>query len=193
VVPGRRPQSRLEPVALPLPAGRYPYADLLAENGRRGKHEPEYELLDTGVFEDDRYWITEVWYAKADPREVLITVRVTNAGPQADTVHVLPTAWFRNTWSWDPDAPKPMLTGAGASTVRIEHPFLGSLDLVAGAGPDGTDPIPLFCENETNTQRLYGVAPNTPYPRDGINDHVINGAPPSTPINAAPSAPGGTG
>ena len=88
------------------PQAAFPYEDLRAENGRRGKHDPEYELLDTGVFNDDRYWITEVWYAKADPADVLMTVRVTNAGPEADTVHVLPTAWFRNTWSWDAGAPE---------------------------------------------------------------------------------------
>ena len=79
-----------------------------------------------------------------------MTVRVTNAGPEADTLHVLPTAWFRNTWSWDADAPKPVLAGAGGSAVTVEHPFLGSLELLAGAGPDGTSPVPLFCENETN-------------------------------------------
>ena len=141
-----------------------------------GQVRPEYELLDTGVFNDDRYWITEVWYAKADPTDVLMTVRVTNAGPDADTVHVLPTAWFRNTWSWDTGAPKPMLAGAGGSVITAEHPFLGSLELLAGAGPDGTSPVPLFCENETNLARLYGAAPTTPYPKDGIGEHVISGA-----------------
>ena len=158
------------------PQAAFPYEDLLAENRRRGKYDPEYELLDTGVFDHDRYWVTEVWYAKADPTDVLMTVRVTNAGPDADTVHVLPTAWFRNTWSWDVDAPKPVLAGAGGSAVSVEHPFLGSLELVAGAGPDGTSPVPLFCENETNLARLYGAAATTPYPKDGVNDHVVNGA-----------------
>ena len=158
------------------PQAAFPYEDLRAENRRRGKHDMEYELLDTGVFNDDRYWITEVWYTKADPTDVLMTVRVTNAGPDADTVHVLPTAWFRNTWSWDADAPKPVLAGAGGSAVTVGHPFLGSLELLAGAGPDGTSPVPLFCENETNLARLYGAAPVTPYPKDGIGEHVISGA-----------------
>src|SRR5712671_3867317 len=158
------------------PQSAFPYEDLRAENGRRGKHDPEYELLDTGVFGHDRYWITEVWYAKADPTDVLMTVRVTNAGPDADTVHVLPTAWFRNTWSWDTGATKPVLAGAGGSAITAEHPFLGSLELLAGAGPDGTSPVPLFCENETNLSRLFGAAPATPYPKDGIGDHVISGA-----------------
>jgi hypothetical protein len=158
------------------PQAAFPYEDLRAENGRRGKHDPEYELLDTGVFDHDRYWVTEVWYTKADPTDLLMTVRVTNAGPDADSVHVLPTAWFRNTWSWDADAPKPVLAAAAGSAITVEHPFLGTLELLADAGPDGTNPLPLFCENETNLARLYGAAPTTPYPKDGINDHVIRGA-----------------
>ena len=122
------------------PQAAFPYEDLRAENGRRGKPDPEYELLDTGVFDDDRYWITEVHYAKADPTDVLMTVRVTNAGPDTDTLHVLPTAWFRNTWSWDVGAPKPVMAAAAAASVRVEHPFLGTLELLAGTGPDGTAP-----------------------------------------------------
>ena len=146
------------------PQAAFPYEDLLAENRRRGKYDPEYELLDTGVFDDDRYWVIEVRYAKADPTDLLMTVRVTNAGPDADTLHVLPTAWFRNTWSWDVDAPKPVLAAAGGPAVSVEHPFLGSLELLAGAGPDGTSPVPLFCENETNLARLYGAAATTAVP-----------------------------
>jgi hypothetical protein len=158
------------------PQASFPYDDLRAENGRRGRLEPEYELLDTGVFDDDRYWITEVSYAKADPTDVLMTVRVTNAGPETDTLHVLPTAWFRNTWSWDTGAPRPTMTGAGGPSVSVEHPFLGSLELQAGPAPDGASPVPLFCENETNVERLFGAPGTTPYPKDGINDHVTSGA-----------------
>jgi hypothetical protein len=158
------------------PQAEFPYENLRAENGRRGKHDPEYELLDTGAFDGDRYWITEVHYAKADPTDVLMTVTVTNAGPDADTVHVLPTAWFRNTWSWDLGAPKPVMEAAGEASVSVEHPYLGTLELIAGDGPDGTTPAVLFCENETNTARLFGAAPVTPYPKDGIGDHVIHGA-----------------
>jgi len=158
------------------PQAPFPYEDLRSENGRRGKSDPEYELLDTGVFDNNRYWITEVHYAKADPADLLMTVEVKNAGPEADTLHVLPTAWFRNTWSWDADAPKPVLSGAGGSAITVEHPFLGSLELLASAGPDGTSPVPLFCENETNVARLFGATQETPYPKDGIGDHVISGA-----------------
>jgi hypothetical protein len=160
------------------PQAPFPYDDLLAENGRRGKFDPEYELMDTGVFDDNRYWITEVHYAKADPTDLLMAISVTNAGPEADTLHVLPTAWFRNTWSWDIGAPKPVMEATDETTVSVEHPFLGRLELAAdkGPGPGGTEPILLFCENETNTARLYGAEPETPYPKDGIGDHVIHGA-----------------
>jgi len=158
------------------PQAAFPYQDLIAENGRRGRFDPEYELLDTGVFDGDRYWITEVCYAKADPGDLLITVTATNAGPDADTLHVLPTVWFRNTWSWDRDAPRPVLEAAGAASARIEHPYLGALELLAGSAPDGTAPELLYCENETNTGRLFGVPAATPYPKDGVNDHVVHGA-----------------
>ena len=102
---------------------------------------------------------------------------MTNAGPDADTVHVLPTAWFRNTWSWELDAPRPRMAATGDTSVGIDHPLLGRLELLADAGPDGGAPAVLFCENESNLKRLYGAEPITPYPKDGINDHVIHGAP----------------
>jgi hypothetical protein len=161
------------------PQGPFPYDDLVTANAARNRFQPEYELLDTGAFDGDRYWIVEVSYAKAGPGDVLMTVRVKNAGPDAETLHVLPAAWFRNTWSWDAGAPKPVLEAAGdpaAPAVRIEHPFLGELELLAGDGPDGTSPTLLFCENETNLARLYRVPPTTAYPKDGINDHVVSGA-----------------
>src|SRR5246127_3503713 len=139
------------------PQGAYPYQDLIDVNASRSRYDPEYELMDTGAFDDDRYWITEVHYAKADPGDLLMTVTVTNAGPGADVLHVLPTAWFRNTWSWDVGAAKPLLAATDEASVRVEHPSLGRLELLAGS-------------------RLFGAAPTTPYPKDGINDHVIHGA-----------------
>ena len=157
------------------PQQAFPYEDLRAENGRRGKHDPEYELLDTGVF-DAGYWITEVHYAKANPTDLLMVISVTNAGSDTDTVHVLPTAWFRNTWSWDVGAAKPEMAATGTAAVQVEHPYLGTLELLADKAPDGTEPEFLFCENETNVARLYGAQPETPYPKDGINDRVIHGA-----------------
>jgi len=159
------------------PQSAFPYQQLLDENGRRGKLDPEYELLDTGAFDDDRYWIVEVDYAKDSPLDVLMHVRITNQGPEADTLHVLPTAWFRNTWSWDVGAPKPRLERGQGDSVHIDHPFLGELELVGGPDPSGTEPTLLFCENETNTRRLYGAESGTPYPKDGIDDHVISGSP----------------
>ena len=155
------------------PQREFPYADLVAENGRRGKTDPEYELLDTGAFDEDRYWIVEVDYAKSDPHDVLMTVTVTNAGPDTETLHVLPTVWYRNTWSWGiPDEPKPGLHSGGADRVFTDHPFLGRLEIV-GQG----EPTVLFCENETNMQRVFGSRPATSSPKDGINDHVVSGAP----------------
>ena len=156
------------------PQHAFPYDGLVSENARRGRHDPEYELLDTGVFEQDRYWIVEVDYAKADPRDLLMSVRVTNAGPDRERLHVLPTVWFRNTWSWTEGRSKPSLTGTDDG-VSIDHPFLGPLELIAGPGPDGSAPVALFCDNETNLARLYGSSPATPYPKDGINDHVVQG------------------
>ena len=157
------------------PQAAFPYQDLIDQNGSRNREQPEYELLDTGVFDGDRYWITEVHYVKAGADDLLMSVQVTNAGPEAATLHVLPTAWFRNTWSWDHDAPKPEMRAVGHSVVGIDHPFVGPMELIAGPGPDGTLPTAVFCENETNDQRLFGSAPLTPYPKDGINDHVVSG------------------
>src|ERR1700730_16816671 len=161
------------------PQGPFPYQDLIDVNASRSRLEPEYELLDTGAFDGNRYWITEVHYAKASPDDLLMTISVTNAGPDPATLHVLPTAWFRNTWSWGDDPAQPVLGAATSdpSVVTIEHPFVGELELIAGPGPDGAKPTALFCENDTNVARLYGAAPLTPYPKDGINDHVITGAP----------------
>ena len=159
------------------PQAAFPYEDLRQENGRRGKLDPEYELLDTGAFDEDRYWIVEVHYAKADPPDLLMSVQVTNAGPDAETLHVLPTAWFRNTWSWDVDAPKPELAANGAgrrsgSATRSS----ASWSCWAARARAGRTPTLLFCDNETNDGRLYGVSSSPPYPKDGINDHVVAGA-----------------
>jgi hypothetical protein len=158
------------------PQSAYPYEKLIEENGRRGKLDPEYELLDTAVFDDERYWIVQVDYAKNDPADILMHVQITNPGPESATLHVLPTAWFRNTWSWETNADKPSMACLDSETVRVDHPFLSQLQFVGGPGPDGAQPRLLFCDNETNTRRLFGVDGGTPYPKDGINDHVVSGA-----------------
>jgi hypothetical protein len=162
------------------PQAEYPYEDLISQNEGRGRTEPEYELMDTGVFDDSRYWIVEVHYAKAGPDDILMAIQLTNAGPEAATLHVLPTAWLRNTWSWDEGAARPVLTAddtvPGAPRVRTDHPFGIPMEIIAGTEPAGTGPELLFCENETNDARLFGAQPLTPYPKDGINDHVTRGA-----------------
>jgi hypothetical protein len=158
------------------PQRRFPYEDLIDRNGQRSRLEPEYELIDTGAFAEDRYWVTEVHYVKAGPDDILMTIDVTNAGPDEAQLHVLPTAWFRNTWSWDTDTQKPELTAAGEARVTLTHPFVGPMELVAADGPDGAAPTTLFCENETNVARLFGGEALTPFPKDGINDHVVSGA-----------------
>jgi hypothetical protein len=153
------------------PQGEFPYADLLAENARRGKLEPEYELLDTGTFDEDRYWIVETHYAKAEPHDLLMSITVTNTGPDTETLHVLPTAWYRNTWAWDADSDKPELEALADGRIVTEHPFLGPLEIVSEG-----DATVLVCENETNTQRLFGTPGGPACPKDGINDHVVHGA-----------------
>ncbi len=163
------------------PQAEFPYADLVAVNGGRNRQQPEYELLDTGAFDGDRYWIVEVTYAKAGPDDLTITISARNAGPDQATLHVLPTAWFRNTWSWDAAASRPSLRAqpppvGAAAALAVAHPFAGPLELLAGPGQDGAAPPVLCCENETNEARLFGAAPVTPYPKDGINDHVVSGA-----------------
>ena len=109
------------------PQAAFPYQELIEENGG-AKEEPEYELIDTGVFDGGRYWIVEVHYAKADPHDLLMKIQVTNAGPDTETLHVLPTAWFRNTWSWDLDAPRPRWRRQADTSVGIDHPWLGRLE-----------------------------------------------------------------
>jgi hypothetical protein len=157
------------------PQGAFPYEDLVAENGRRSRTDPEYELLDTGIFDEDRYWAIEATYAKASPTDVLVRLTVENAGPEADTIHVLPTLWFRNTWSRGEHGEEPAIRLDGGEVVA-EHPALPTYRLSAAPGPDGAVPTPLFCDNETNEPLLFGAEPTTAYPKDGIGDHVLAGA-----------------
>jgi hypothetical protein len=157
------------------PQSAFPYGDLVDENARRGRHDPEYELIDAGVFDDGRYWIIEVTYAKASPTEILASIRIENHGPDPATIDVLPTLWFRNTWQSDDATPVPVLRRDGDAIV-VDHHRLGGYRLAAAPGPSEEAPPALFCNNETNTARLFGVDNATPYPKDGINDHVVAGA-----------------
>ena len=160
------------------PQGEFPYDDLVATNAARTRHDPEYELLDTGIFNDDRYWVVDISYAKKSPTEILMRVQVTNAGPDRASIHVLPTAWFRNTWSWGSDHIAPQFALDGG-TIVADHPRLGDYHLDAAPSPNGQMPTPLFCNNETNAPRVFGSDAETltDYPKDGINDHIVGGAP----------------
>jgi hypothetical protein len=152
------------------PQAAYPYSDIVTTNGRRGRHELEYELLDTGVFDRDRYFDVYVEYAKASPEDVLIQITVTNRGPEAAALHVLPTIWFRNVWSWGGDALRPTLKHVDADSIAALHPVLGERFFYADGSPEW-----LFTENETNTER-FGNGPNvTPYVKDGIDSYVVHG------------------
>ena len=157
------------------PQRAFPYYDLVATNGRRGKQDMEYELLDTGIFDEDRYFDVTVEYAKAAPDDLLMLITATNRGPERATLHLLPTLWFRNTWSWGDEAPKPALAaveGTGElQTARASHHELGDWLFCA----DGSARL-LFCENETNNQRLFGTPNASPFVKDGINDFVVDGA-----------------
>jgi hypothetical protein len=156
------------------PQAAYPYADLVETSRRRGRHEFEYELLDTGVFDQDRYFDVFVEYAKESPEEVLIRVSVHNRGPEPAVLHVLPTLWFRNVWSWQAGAQKPALRqAAGApawAAVQVVDETLGERYLYC----EGAESL-LFTENETNTQRIFGVPNRSPFVKDGINEYVVHG------------------
>ena len=156
--------------------GAFPYGELVAENRRRGRAEPEYELVDTGIFDGDRYFAVTVDYAKAGPEDLLMRITVRNHGPEAAALRVLPTLWFRNTWSWAPGSARPELGLDPDGGILARHHGLGDYRLTAAPGPDGQAPEALFCENETNFPRLFGGAAATPWPKDGIGDHLVHGA-----------------
>jgi len=158
------------------PQGEFPYDDLVAENGRRGRLDPEYELIDTGAFDEDRYWDITVDYAKATPHDWHIRLSITNAGPDEATLHVLPTLWFRNTWSWGRSDQRPVIRSINGALVA-EHHTMGRM--VLSGSTLATPPSVVACENESNDEKLWGTpgpANATRYPKDGINDHVVNGS-----------------
>jgi hypothetical protein len=156
------------------PHGTFPYADLVETNRQRNRFDFEYELLDTGIFAEERYDDVTIEYAKAGPDDILIRISVANRGPDASTLQVLPTLWFRNRWSWSADAPRPEIRLgtplAGTSVVETSHPAFASYRLFA----DGA-PALLFTENETNNQRLFGSVNVTPFVKDGIGEYIVGG------------------
>jgi hypothetical protein len=159
------------------PQAAYPYANLVAENRRRTRFEPEYELLDTGVFADDRYFDVVVEYAKAEAHDILVTITVHNRGPESATLHLLPTLWFRNTWSWQRTgegySSRPELERMGRHAVETSGSDLDCMRL--HFDPIGEGPEILFTENETNAERLFGAASRSPYKKDAFHDYVVHG------------------
>ena len=153
------------------PQREFPYQQLAEENRRRDKSSGEFELIDTGVFDDNRYFDVIVEYAKADVEDILIRITVANRSADAATVNLLPTVWFRNTWSWGQQgAIKPELKKSGINTIELDATSLGTRWLYCDDSPEL-----LFTENESNNQRLFNSANNWPYVKDSINDYLIHG------------------
>lgn len=159
------------------PQAAFPYQELIDENGRRGRDQPEYELVDTGIFDANRYFAVTVTWAKEGPEDLLWQVEVTNAGPDVAPLDVLPTIWYRNRWSWDFGGKRPSIVMRPGTEqfLAVDCEGIGPLVLLAGPGPDGKPPEPLFCDNDTNTRKLWGT-PGPPYPKDGVNDYLVHGA-----------------
>jgi Mannosylglycerate hydrolase MGH1-like glycoside hydrolase domain len=159
------------------PQAEFPYTRLVEENRRRGRLDPEFEILDTGIFDEDRYFDVFVEYAKAAPDDVLIRITAANRGPDAAPLHVLPTLWFRNTWSWGRTGegywPKPSISLGGDGLLVADHAGLGRFRMRAEASP--VAPTFLFTENETNAERLFGAPNAQPYVKDAFHEHVVHG------------------
>ena len=159
------------------PQTAFPYQRLIEGNGARGRDEPEFELLDTGVFDEDRFFSVDVTYAKDTPTEVLARIVVHNHGPDEASLSVLPTLWFRNTWRITDDTPPALYLDDSSPHpgIAVAHPRLGGYRLDAAPAGDVV-PEAVFCDNETNNPRVFAAEPLTPFPKDGINDHVVSGA-----------------
>src|SRR6516165_4673935 len=157
------------------PQGEFPYRWLVEENRRRGRHDSEFELLDTGVFDANRYFDIFVEYAKATAEDILISVTAYNRGPEAAELHILPTLWFRNTWCWVQGSQRPTLTrvleSQDAAVIEANHATYQKRWLLCEGSPEV-----LFTENETNNQRLFGVPNRFRFVKDGINDYIVHGA-----------------
>jgi len=151
------------------PQRTFPYAELLAENRRRGKDQSEFELLDTGIFDDDRYFDVFIEYAKAGPEDLLMRVTIHNRGPEAAALHLLPQLWFRNTWSWD-NSVKPSIALSNRDVIVAKHAALGSYSLHTDGNSEA-----IFCDNETNVRRLYNQTEVTGYFKDAFDDYLIHG------------------
>ena len=151
------------------PQAAFPYDLLVQENARRDRRQPEFEIIETGIFDADRYFDVDIEYAKADAEDILLRLTIHNRGPDEAPIHVLPQAWFRNTWSWGNDKPKPSLERAG-DVVVVSHETLGPFAIHF----DGADEI-RFCDNETNVAKLYGCAETGPFCKDGLHEYLVAG------------------
>jgi hypothetical protein len=166
------------------PQRPFPYDDLRRENASRGRDQPEYELADTGIFGDGRYFEVSVDYAKAGSEDYCIRLRVTNHGPDPALLHVLPTVWFRNTWAWRlPVQGETPLVRTGPGRLTASHPDLGTVTLFGDGAPE-----PLACDNETNAELLFGSMGRSRYPKDGIGDHVVRGTASVNPVGVGTKA-----
>ncbi|MEP6827585.1 MAG: glucosidase [Aestuariivirga sp.] len=152
------------------PQTEFPYEQLVKVNATRPLTEPEYELIDTGVFNDNRYFDVEIEYAKAAPDDILLQITAHNRGPEAAQLHILPQIWFRNQWSWVSGVTKPLLAVGTSKSVSVNHPSLPAMQWNCDQDADI-----LFCENDTNTNELYGTKTGGTF-KDGINNAVVNGA-----------------
>lgn len=153
------------------PQAEFPYGVLVSENQRRGKLVPEFELIDTGIFEGDRYFDVLVEYAKGGVEDILIKITVTNRGPEDASLNLLPTIWFRNTWSWEQNGrAKPDLRKTVAGVIELEHAQLGKRWLYCDGGPEL-----LFTENDTNTRRLFNFTNGSRYFKDAIDEYIVHG------------------
>jgi len=161
------------------PQAEYPYDQLVQENRRRGKQDAEFELEDAGVFDDNRYFDVCSEYAKSSPDDILVRFTIANRGPEEATLHLLPTLWFRNSWSWGCDHEgcevKPRISRAGERGVLAQHKSLGNFCMLADLGQSGATPVLLFTENETNSEKLYGTANASPYVKDAFHNYLVHG------------------
>src|SRR6478609_7063061 len=151
------------------PQGEFPYAWLVEENKRRSKFDPEFEIIDTGIFNENKYFDVFVEYAKAGPGDILIKITVHNHSNEAAPINVLPTIWFRNTWSWGYDSYKPRLMSSNTGNIIISHDSIGEYTLHLDR-----DITSLFCDNESNNKKLFGSENDGPFVKDGINDYLVN-------------------
>ncbi|MBV8938050.1 MAG: glucosidase [Alphaproteobacteria bacterium] len=152
------------------PQAGFPYEQLVEENRRRGKAEPEFELIDTGVFANNRYFDVEIEYAKADVDDILMQVTVYNRAAEAAELHILPQLWARNTWSWKTDSMRPQLVARDDASISVDHPKLPPMHVICEGRPEF-----LFCQNETNLTRIFGIEAPGHHFKDGINDYVVKG------------------